>query len=95
MARDAVEEVGEKMVTWQKRLSAHLRRRCLARAGKTGFHGWRELAVGSRRQRRMLVRGAATWVKSRLRRCLLTWQGALSTRVPFILSAFKKTKKNK
>ena len=87
MARDAVEEVGEKMVRWQKRLSAHSRRRCLARAGKTGFYGWRELAVGSRRQRRMLVRGAATWVKSRLRRCLLTWQGALSsTRVLFISS---------
>jgi hypothetical protein len=74
MARGAVMDVAEQMADWQSRMSAHLRRRCIRRAGKTAFSGWREALVGSRRQRRMLVKGAATWVKAKLRRTLATWR---------------------
>lgn len=74
MARGAVVDVGERMLAWQARLSAHLRRRCVRRAGKTGFVGWRETVVGSRRQRRMLVKGASAWVRSRMRRDMTSWR---------------------
>ena len=71
MARRAVVGVSEKMVEWQERLALHLRRRCIRRCGETGFAGWREHCIGSRRQRRMIIR-AGPYTIPHLFSCILS-----------------------
>ena len=73
-ARDAVVAFSETMFRWQSRLASHLRQRCLRRAGAAAFRAWIQRVLGSRRQRRMLVKGAATWVRAKMRRHLVAWR---------------------
>lgn len=71
---EAVLEASEFMLDWQARMADNLRARCVRRAGTSALSAWRDFCIGSRRQRRMIVKGAAAWVKSKLRRGVARWR---------------------